>query len=114
MGQFTIFLINTEPQKLNTTADILTEQNKLTACIGNQWNTAEFSELQQREIQQEQVILEEYEEKMKKNENVIVKADTEHDLIWADSCVENRVHGSTYVLISDLDVIEENWKVIDC
>lgn len=74
VGQFTIFLINAEPQKPNTTVDILTI-NKLMDCTVNQWNTAELNELQKREIQQDRVILEEYEEKMKKEK--VIREDDE-------------------------------------
>uniref|UniRef100_A0A3Q3WZ48 AIG1-type G domain-containing protein n=1 Tax=Mola mola TaxID=94237 RepID=A0A3Q3WZ48_MOLML len=75
ISQFTDFLTKTEPQKLNTTLDVMKKRIKLTACIINLQKRIEFIELKQTQIQAEQKLLEKYKEKMKKNEKFCDEVD---------------------------------------
>ncbi|XP_068191287.1 uncharacterized protein [Antennarius striatus] len=71
MKQFTDFLGNAIPQKMNLTVDVLSERIRLNACIANLKERVEFIELKQAEVEQEKVLLQKFEEKMRKNENFV-------------------------------------------
>ncbi|XP_041666303.1 uncharacterized protein LOC121524847 [Cheilinus undulatus] len=59
------FLDQTEPQKLETTVDVLNERVRLKACIQNQQERVELIELQQKEIHQTEEALKKHEENLK-------------------------------------------------
>ncbi|XP_049909804.1 uncharacterized protein LOC126396026 isoform X2 [Epinephelus moara] len=75
MRQFLDFLEKTEPQKLETTVDVLNERIRLTACVQNLQEKIHLIDLKQNEIQQTQEALEKYEQEMKKNEEFTVEVD---------------------------------------
>ncbi|KAM6975888.1 uncharacterized protein LKV04_015153 [Tautogolabrus adspersus] len=75
MSQFFDFLEQTEPQKLETTVNVLNERNRLTACIQNLQERVQLIELQQTEIQQSQEALRKHEQEMKSNQNFTVEVD---------------------------------------
>ncbi|XP_038590081.1 uncharacterized protein LOC119914694 [Micropterus salmoides] len=75
MRQFTEFLKETAPQKLETTVHVLNERIRLAACIHNLQERFKFTELKQREIQQTQEALKKHEEEMKRNEEFSVQVD---------------------------------------
>uniref|UniRef100_A0A8P4KDG1 Septin-type G domain-containing protein n=1 Tax=Dicentrarchus labrax TaxID=13489 RepID=A0A8P4KDG1_DICLA len=75
LRQFTDFLEKTEPQKLETTVDVLNERIRLTACIQNLKERVEFIELKQKEIQQTEEALKKNEQEMKNNEKFTVEVD---------------------------------------
>ncbi|XP_005953101.2 septin-5-like [Haplochromis burtoni] len=75
MTKFTEFLGKTESQKLKTTAQVLDERIRLTACIQNLQERINLTELKQSEIRQIQEALQEHEEEMKKNKEFTVEID---------------------------------------
>ncbi|XP_039635417.1 septin-1-like [Perca fluviatilis] len=75
MNQFTNFLVKTEPQRLETTMNVLKGRIRLTACINNLQERIKLINLKQREIQQTQDGLKKYEREMKKNEKFTVEVD---------------------------------------
>ncbi|KAM8743409.1 uncharacterized protein AB9X84_017760 isoform 1-T2 [Acanthopagrus schlegelii] len=75
ISQFTDFLVQTEPQQLNATREVLKSRIRLTACIQNLKERIQLTELKQREIQQTQEGLKKHEEEMKKDEKFTIEVD---------------------------------------
>ncbi|XP_028456701.1 uncharacterized protein LOC114570576 [Perca flavescens] len=75
MNQFRNFLVKTEPQRLETTLNVLNERIRLTACIQNLQDRIELIDLKQTEIQQTQDGLKMYKREMKNNEKFTVEVD---------------------------------------
>ncbi|XP_028274331.1 septin-4-like [Parambassis ranga] len=75
MKQFTDFLEQTEAQSLMTTAEVMKERTRLTACVKNLQDRIRLTELKQTEIRQTEEALKEHEEEMKKNEKFTVEVD---------------------------------------
>ncbi|XP_034751688.1 uncharacterized protein LOC117958977 [Etheostoma cragini] len=75
MKQFTNFLGTTEPQKLETTVNVLNERIRLTACIQNLEERNKLIDLKQTEIQQTQDGLKMYEQEIKNIEKFTVEVD---------------------------------------
>ncbi|XP_042252046.1 uncharacterized protein LOC121886180 [Thunnus maccoyii] len=68
MKQFTEFLEQTAPQKLQITKEVLKERIQLTACINNLQDRIKLIELKQSKIQQTEEALKKHEQEMKENE----------------------------------------------
>ncbi|XP_040053352.2 uncharacterized protein LOC120831720 [Gasterosteus aculeatus] len=75
MERFITLLQNYAPQKLERTVDVLNERIRLTACIQNLQERIQCMELKQKEIQQTQEALKQYEERMKSLEVSTIEVD---------------------------------------
>ncbi|XP_039896558.1 septin-2B-like [Simochromis diagramma] len=75
MSEFSEFLENIEPQKLMTTAEVLNERIRLTACIQNLQERIDFIESKQAEIKQTQEALKKHEEEMTTNKEFTIEID---------------------------------------
>uniref|UniRef100_UPI0037E721D9 septin-1-like isoform X1 n=2 Tax=Semicossyphus pulcher TaxID=241346 RepID=UPI0037E721D9 len=73
MKQFTDFLGNKTPKKLETTADVLNERITLKACIQNLQERIVWIELKQKEIPLIQETLKKHEDEMRSNKNFTVE-----------------------------------------
>ncbi|XP_035847765.1 uncharacterized protein LOC116066775 isoform X3 [Sander lucioperca] len=121
MSQFRNFLVKTEPQRLETTVNVLNERIRLTACINNLQERIELIDLKQTEIQQTQDGLKKYEREMKNNEKFTIDVDVPYkDKEPIDGGMWNLVF---YQAATCCTVCEENchypgctlaWKPEDC
>ncbi|XP_028457143.1 uncharacterized protein LOC114570782 [Perca flavescens] len=75
IGQFTDFLTENSPQKLETTVEVLKSRIRLTACIQDAQERIKFIDLKQTEILQIQQLLNKHKEEMKNNEKFTVEVD---------------------------------------
>ncbi|XP_039863484.1 uncharacterized protein LOC120718831 [Simochromis diagramma] len=73
MRQFTDFLENITPQKLETTVEVMKEHIRLTACIQNLQDRLMLIALKQAELKQTQQALKQYEQEMKMNKEFEVE-----------------------------------------
>ncbi|KAF1377987.1 hypothetical protein PFLUV_G00206530 [Perca fluviatilis] len=92
MNQFRNFLVKTEPQRLETTVNVLNERISLTACINNLQDRIELIDLKKTEIQQTQDGLKMYEREMKNNEKFTVEV----DVPYKD---KERIDGGMWLLV---------------
>ncbi|TDH02423.1 hypothetical protein EPR50_G00173390 [Perca flavescens] len=112
MNQFTNFLVKTEPQRLETTVNVLNERIRLTACIQNLQDRIELIDLKQTEIQQIQDGLKKYEREMKNNEEFTIEVDE----VYKD---KERINGEMWGLVfyegaTCCTVCEENCHYPGC
>ncbi|XP_041829227.1 uncharacterized protein LOC121632104 [Melanotaenia boesemani] len=75
MREFTSFLENTAPQKLEQTLEVLNDRIRLTACIQNLQDRIQLAEMKQTKIKQTQEALRKNEQEMKMNQNFTVEVD---------------------------------------
>uniref|UniRef100_A0A8C9XFG7 Uncharacterized LOC116067090 n=1 Tax=Sander lucioperca TaxID=283035 RepID=A0A8C9XFG7_SANLU len=75
IGQFTDFLTENTPKRLETTVEVLDTHTRLTACIQDLQDRIKFIDLKQAEILQIQQLLKKHKEEMKKNENFTIEFD---------------------------------------
>ncbi|XP_078128210.1 uncharacterized protein LOC144531785 [Sander vitreus] len=72
-SQFTNFLAQTAPQKMQKTVDVLNERNQLTICIQNLQNRIRSIELKQRIEKENQALLKKHEQDIKDNKEYTIE-----------------------------------------
>ncbi|XP_035768755.1 uncharacterized protein LOC102790499 [Neolamprologus brichardi] len=106
MRNFTDFLEKTEPQKLQTTAEVLNERISLPACIQNLKDRIKLTELKQTTIKQIQDVLKKHEKEMNKNEKLTVEIDEVYKDKEPIDVYRNTKYSSNYKdMISESDLI---------
>ncbi|KAM4532739.1 uncharacterized protein V3H82_026471 isoform 2-T2 [Fundulus diaphanus] len=75
MTEFAAFLEKSQPQKVQTTVDVIKERTKLTACIQNLQQRITETEQKQKEIRETRDNLMKYKEEMRNNEDFDLEID---------------------------------------